>query len=181
MEIGVEHPARDTINAARVDEPPPAVYNAEPMKPQQALEQYFGYHSFRGSQLSAIEHVLAKRHTLVIMPTGMGKSLCYQIPAILGSSTTSDAGTSDTDARPSVTLVISPLIALMKDQVDALQARGIAATFINSSLRKHEREARYASVAAGEFDLLYVTPERFRKPDFLQVIAQRRVSLLAVD
>ncbi|MBI85071.1 MAG: ATP-dependent DNA helicase [Planctomycetaceae bacterium] len=146
------------------------------MTPQQALEQYFGYHSFRGSQLSAIEHVLAKRHTLVIMPTGMGKSLCYQLPAILCSATKSSS-----HPCPSITLVISPLIALMKDQVDALLTRGISATFINSSLRKQEREERYASVAAGDFDLLYVTPERFRKPEFVEVMAQRSVSLLAVD
>ncbi len=159
-----------------MEELSPAVYNAELMKPQQALKQYFGYHSFRSSQLSAIEHVLAKRHTLVIMPTGMGKSLCYQIPALLDSTTKTN-----TDACPSITLVISPLIALMKDQVDALLARGISATFINSSLGKQEREKRYASVAAGDFDLLYVTPERFRKPEFVEVMTQRRVSLLAVD
>ncbi|MCA9067251.1 MAG: DEAD/DEAH box helicase, partial [Planctomycetaceae bacterium] len=80
-----------------------------------------------------------------------------------------------------LTVVLSPLIALMKDQVDSLRNRGIAATFINSSLQKTEREARYRYLAAGEYALLYVTPERFRKPEFLEALGQRNVVLLAVD
>ncbi len=145
------------------------------MTPAQALKRYFGYETFRGPQLEIIEHVREGRHALVIMPTGMGKSLCYQIPALL------QRGSQKATPTPPLTLVISPLIALMKDQVDSLTARGIDAAFINSSLGRREREARYARVAQGQYDLLYVTPERFRKPEFLDVIAQRTVVLLAVD
>ncbi|MEZ6059611.1 MAG: RecQ family ATP-dependent DNA helicase [Planctomycetaceae bacterium] len=142
--------------------------------PEQILSTNFGHQHFRGPQRQIIEHVLSGRHALVIMPTGMGKSLCYQIPAIV-------MGQSRVGSKPPVTLVLSPLIALMKDQVDALQDKGIRAAFINSSLRKTEREQRYAAVAEGRFDLLYVTPERFRKQEFLDVIARRDVRLLAVD
>jgi len=141
--------------------------------PTSLLQQYFGYDSFRGPQEEIIEHVHAGQHALVIMPTGMGKSLCFQIPSLMPST--------EPSALPHITLVLSPLIALMKDQVDALQARSIKATFINSSLRRHERESRYKGIANGQFDLLYVTPERFRKQEFLDVIAQRHVRLLAVD
>ncbi len=140
------------------------------------LKTYFGYDTFRGPQQQIIEHVLADQHALVIMPTGMGKSLCFQIPALA-----IDAEDTSADTKPPITLVLSPLIALMKDQVDSLQNRGIKATFINSSLRKQERESRYKSVAAGRYSLLYVTPERFRKQEFLDVIAHRKVRLLAVD
>ncbi|VAX41034.1 ATP-dependent DNA helicase RecQ [hydrothermal vent metagenome] len=147
------------------------------MEPLQELKTYFGYSSFRGQQETIIQHLLRGEHALVIMPTGMGKSLCYQIPALILQSTQNT-----TEGNPpSLTLVISPLIALMKDQVDGLVARNIDATFINSSLNKKERESRYQSVAQGKHALLYVTPERFRKQEFLDVIAQRTVSLLAVD
>ena len=141
------------------------------------LSAYFGYDSFRGPQQEIIQHVLNDQHALVIMPTGMGKSLCFQIPALLMAQ---NADPADAD-RPGITLVLSPLIALMKDQVDALQDKGINATFINSSLRKHERNTRYEAVAEGRFSLLYVTPERFRKQEFLDVLAKRTVKLLAVD
>lgn len=141
--------------------------------PISLLRQYFGYDSFRGPQEEIIKHVHAGKHALVIMPTGMGKSLCFQIPSLMPSA--------EPSTLPHITLVLSPLIALMKDQVDALQARSIKATFINSSLRRHERESRYKGIADGQFDLLYVTPERFRKQEFLDVISQRHVRLLAVD
>ena len=143
------------------------------MSPASLLKDYFGYSAFRGPQQEIIEHVHHGGHALVIMPTGMGKSLCYQIPALIPPS--------EPSSLPGVTLVLSPLIALMKDQVDTLLDRGISATFINSSLRKSERESRCAAVACGEFDLLYVTPERFRKSEFLDVISRRFVRLLAVD
>ena len=133
---------------------------------KEILARYFGHTSFRGQQETIIRRVLNQQHALVIMPTGMGKSLCYQIPAL---------------AQKGLTLVISPLIALMKDQVEGLVARGIDAAYINSSLNRNEREARYAAVAAGKYRLLYVTPERFRKPEFVELIAQRRIALLAVD
>jgi ATP-dependent DNA helicase RecQ len=144
------------------------------MKPLDVLKQYFGFESFRGSQADVIDRVLGGGHALVIMPTGAGKSLCYQIPALMPAE-------DEKPDRRAVTLVLSPLIALMKDQVDALRARGIEATFINSSLSREERERRYADVAEGKYRLLYVTPERFRKPEFLDVIARRDVRLLAVD
>ncbi len=139
------------------------------------LQRYFGYPSFRGSQQAVIEHVTGGGHALLIAPTGMGKSLCYQIPALHLAETHAD------EQPRHLTLVISPLIALMKDQVDALVAKGIAATFVNSSLTRDERNQRYAEIAEGQFDLLYVTPERFRKPDFVELIQRRSVRLLAVD
>ena len=143
------------------------------MKPQEILQQVFGYATFRGQQEAVILHVLAGNHALVIMPTGGGKSLCFQVPALVH----------DEGANPSapLTLVISPLIALMKDQVETLVGKGVDAAFINSSLKREERESRYRDVQEGRFALLYVTPERFRKPEFLQVIAKRQVVLLAVD
>ena len=141
---------------------------------QQFLQQYFGYNDFRVPQGEIISHVLGGQHALVIMPTGSGKSLCFQIPAMILAEDVK------ADTRP-LTLVLSPLIALMKDQVDTLQARGVAATFINSSLSKRERERRYSAVSKGEYCLLYVTPERFRKPEFLEVLARREIKLLAVD
>ena len=143
------------------------------MQPLDALQTYFGYSSFRAQQDAVIERVLASGHALVIMPTGMGKSLCYQIPAL--------AWDQRADRQAPLTLVISPLIALMKDQVDSLQSKGIDAAFINSSLARRERESRYRATAAGEYRLLYVTPERFRKPEFVEVISQRDIRLLAVD
>ena len=146
------------------------------MQPYHVLQAVFGYEHFRGAQLAIIERVLAGKHALVIMPTGGGKSLCYQIPALVLA-----ARNAEVTAAADLTLVISPLIALMKDQVDVLQARGVSADFINSSLRRNERERRYAEVADGKFDLLYVTPERFRKPDFLAALESRHVVLLAVD
>ncbi len=136
------------------------------MKPEAVLEKYFGYSNFRGQQDKVIEHVLQGHHALVIMPTGMGKSLCYQVPALL---------------QDGLTVVISPLIALMKDQVDGLVKRGVDAASINSSLGRREREKRYAAVRDGKYRLLYVTPERFRKPEFVDIIASRRIDLLAVD
>lgn len=145
------------------------------MNPVKILNQRFGHRAFRGQQEAIIERTMAGGHSLVIMPTGGGKSLCYQVPALLQAADKATA-----DRRP-LTLVLSPLIALMKDQVDALQDKGIRAAFINSSLNRREREARYKEVAGGQFDLLYVTPERFRKPEFIDVLARRDIRLLAVD
>jgi ATP-dependent DNA helicase RecQ len=134
--------------------------------PDRVLKKYFGFDAFRGTQLEVINQILQRKHVLVIMPTGSGKSLTYQIPALL---------------LKNLTIVISPLIALMQDQVSVLQRRGIDATFINASLTKSEREKRYAQVAEGHFHLLYVTPERFRKPEFVEIILKRNIDLLAVD
>ena len=133
---------------------------------QTTLHEVFGHTGFQGNQQAIIDRTLAGDHSLVLMPTGGGKSLCYQLPALL---------------LDGLTVVLSPLIALMKDQVDALTRRGIEATFINSSLTKEQRQAREAAIAAGDFKLLYVTPERFGKPDFRAAIAKRTISLLAID
>lgn len=141
--------------------------------PEAILREKFGYGEFRGCQSAVIQRLLAGGHTLLIMPTGGGKSLCFQIPALVLSE-------QHISPRP-LTLVISPLIALMKDQVDGLKSRGIDAVFVNSSLSRAEREQRYRDLADGRYALLYVTPERFRKPDFLEVLSHRQVVLLAVD
>ncbi len=133
------------------------------------LRRHFQFKSFRGRQQAVIEHLLGGGNALLIMPTGGGKSLCFQLPALTFQ------------APGELTLVLSPLIALMKDQVDQLTARGVDAAYINSSLDRQQREQRYRELAEGRFDLLYVAPERFRKPDFLEAIAQRRIRLLAVD
>ena len=144
------------------------------------LSEYFGYAAFRGPQQTIIEHVMRGQHALVIMPTGGGKSLCFQIPALMHDLSGGESPASASSPRP-LTLVLSPLIALMKDQVDSLQRRGINAVFINSSLSKRERETRYRAIQQGHHCLLYVTPERFRKQEFLDVVADRDVRLLAVD
>ncbi|WP_043398963.1 RecQ family ATP-dependent DNA helicase [Archangium violaceum] len=133
---------------------------------QEGLVRHFGLSEFRPGQAQVISSVLSGRNTVVVMPTGAGKSLCYQLPAVLLSG---------------VTLVISPLIALMKDQVEQLSGRGISATFINSSLSDLERADRIRRMRAGEFKLVYVAPERFRSPSFLDALSQVGVELLAVD
>lgn len=133
---------------------------------QTILKKYFGFDAFRGLQEEIIQRTLKNQHSLVIMPTGSGKSLTYQIPALNFDG---------------LTVVISPLIALMKDQVDGLQKKSIDAAYINSSLNKEEREKRYKLVAEGHYRLLYVTPERFRKSEFVEILKKRTISLLAVD
>ncbi len=140
------------------------------------LTQTFGHKSFRGRQREIVERLLAGKHALVIMPTGMGKSLCYQLPAVVFAQQTKP-----NTIHRFITVVLSPLIALMKDQVDALNAKGISATFVNSSLQRRERLDRYDAIKSGQYDLLYVTPERFRKMEFREVLATRDVSLLAID
>lgn len=144
--------------------PPPTAAHAPTARG--VLRQTFGHNDFRGRQLEVIQHVAAGGHALLLAPTGSGKSLCYQVPALMGTG---------------LTVVLSPLIALMKDQVDALEARGVAATYINSSLSRAERQARVAAVSQGEVRLLYVTPERFRKASFREALASVDVRLLAVD
>jgi ATP-dependent DNA helicase RecQ len=133
---------------------------------QSALERHFGFSRFREGQSDVIEAVLAGQDVIVVMPTGGGKSLCYQLPALL---------------FPGVTLVISPLIALMKDQVDALNARDIAATYINSSLPYDEQLARLRGMSRGQYRLVYIAPERFRNARFAESLRGCRISLFAVD
>ncbi|WP_146457470.1 RecQ family ATP-dependent DNA helicase [Rubripirellula tenax] len=134
------------------------------------LETHFGYPSFRGSQRAIIDHVCSGQNALVVMPTGMGKSLCYQIPALAMKA----------DGE-NLVLVLSPLVALMHDQVDSMVRRGMDAAFINSSLDRPTRLQRYQELADGKYRLIYVTPERFRKDDFREALSKRRVRLLAID
>lgn len=135
--------------------------------PLKVLGEYFEYDSFKGLQEKIINRLVdEKKHSLVLMPTGSGKSLCYQIPALIF-----DGGT----------LVISPLIALMQDQVDALRKRNIPASFINSTVSKDDRGKRLNDFVSGKIKLLYVTPERFRKSEFVEKIKKAEISLLAVD
>lgn len=131
-----------------------------------SLRELFGFDQFREGQEEVINATLAGKDAVVVMPTGSGKSLCYQLPAML---------------RNGATLVVSPLIALMKDQVDALQARGLPATFINSSINEAEQHKRIEGVRKGQYKLVYVAPERFRSPRFISVLQSVSVSLLAID
>ena len=168
------------------------MYDKCETSPEQILHDVFGHNTFRGPQRQIVEHLLNGNHALVIMPTGMGKSLCYQVPALClaaqhkhlaaqhKQTNSAATETSSEHSRP-LSIVLSPLIALMKDQVDGLRERHVAATYINSSLRARERERRYSNIGNGKYDLLYVTPERFRKAEFLNVLQRREVLLLAVD
>lgn len=130
------------------------------------LKEHFGFTSFRPLQEEIIRDALDGRDVVALLPTGGGKSLCFQLPAL---------------ARTGLTLVVSPLIALMKDQVDALQANGIAATFLNSSLSAQEFQARLRGVYRGEYQLLYMAPERLMLPESLNDIQKWQVNLLAID
>ena len=131
-----------------------------------ALREHFGYPAFRPGQEAAVESVLAGRDTLVVLPTGGGKSLCYQVPALM---------------LPKLTVVISPLISLMKDQVDALTARGLPATFVNSTLTASQISDRLSRAVRGDIKLLYVAPERFDFGTTAERLRDAGVSLLAVD
>jgi ATP-dependent DNA helicase RecQ len=130
------------------------------------LRARFGYHDFRPGQEQAVASVLAGKDTLVILPTGGGKSLCFQVPALL---------------LPGLTVVVSPLISLMKDQVDALTARGLPAAFVNSTLTASQVADRLNRAARGEIKLLYVAPERFDFGSSAERLREMGVSLLAVD
>jgi len=130
------------------------------------LKQYFGFESFRPLQEEIICDVMAGNDVFALLPTGGGKSLCFQLPAL---------------ARPGLTLVVSPLIALMKDQVDGLAASGVPATFLNSSLEHDEAKARLCGLHQGEYRLLYVAPERLLSPGFLADLKRWNVTLFAID
>ncbi|MEM6690071.1 MAG: RecQ family ATP-dependent DNA helicase [Planctomycetota bacterium] len=140
------------------------------------LRRHFGFPEFHDFQVPIIERTLAKQSSLVVAPTGSGKSLCFQVPAMAFAENAVD----QKKTRP-LTLVLSPLVALMKDQVDSLRSKGVDATFINSSLDRAAREERQARLAQGEFSMLYVTPERFRKSEFLEMLTSRGIVLLAID
>ncbi|MEV0485624.1 DNA helicase RecQ [Streptomyces sp. NPDC050508] len=130
------------------------------------LHRVFGYDSFRGAQEEVIEHVVAGGDAVVLMPTGGGKSLCYQIPALV---------------RPGTGVVVSPLIALMQDQVDALRALGVRAGFMNSTQDFDERRVVEAEFLAGELDLIYLAPERLRLDSTLDLLSRGKISVFAID
>jgi len=133
---------------------------------EELLKIHYGFNSFRPGQERVIDNILAGISTVVIMPTGGGKSLCYQLPALV---------------LPGVTLVISPLIALMKDQVDGLLKIGLPATFINSSISQAETANRLEAVKLGKIKLLYIAPERFYSQEFIAALREIKVSLFAID
>ncbi len=130
------------------------------------LHRVFGYDAFRGEQEAIIDHVVAGGDAVVLMPTGGGKSLCYQIPALV---------------RPGTGIVVSPLIALMQDQVDALRALGVRAGFINSTQDFDERRVMEAEFLAGELDVLYLAPERLRLDATLDLLSRGKISVFAID
>ncbi len=130
------------------------------------LHRVFGYDAFRGEQEAIVEHVIAGGDAVVLMPTGGGKSLCYQIPSLV---------------RPGTGIVVSPLIALMQDQVDALRALGVRAGFMNSTQDFDERRVVEAEFLAGELDLLYLAPERLRLDSTLDLLSRGKISLFAID
>ncbi|MDF1659290.1 MAG: ATP-dependent DNA helicase, partial [Verrucomicrobiales bacterium] len=134
--------------------------------PLEALEQHFGFNEFLNGQDEVVSALLSGKDTLAVMPTGGGKSLCYQLPAMV---------------MEGVTLVVSPLIALMKDQVDGLLRKGIPATMINSTLTPAEQSERLDALARGEYKLVYVAPERFRSRQFIEALKQVPIALFAVD
>lgn len=136
------------------------------MTPENILQKYWGYPTFRSGQEDIITSILAKKDTIAILPTGGGKSLCFQVPALM---------------FPGITVVISPLISLMQDQVDALQKRNIAATNITSALSPEESKQRITDLAQSKYKLLYISPEKFISESFATVLHTLDVSLLVVD
>ncbi|GAA1968415.1 DNA helicase RecQ [Catenulispora subtropica] len=143
-----------------------ALEAAEPGEAGEVLRRVFGYSSFRGAQREIVDHVVGGGDALVLMATGGGKSLCYQIPALV---------------RPGTGVVVSPLIALMQDQVDALNAVGVRAGFLNSTQNADERRFVETMFLSGELDLLYLAPERLRSESTLQLLDRGKISLFAID
>ena len=143
-----------------------AIADTLPDTPLALLQAVFGYQQFRPGQLEIIEQIVAGRDALVLKPTGGGKSLCYQIPALL---------------RPGLGVVVSPLISLMKDQVDTLRANGVAAVYINSALSREEMIQNFAAMRRGEIKLVYVSPERLLQHEFMDRLAELPLGLFAID
>ncbi|HHW4679865.1 MAG TPA: RecQ family ATP-dependent DNA helicase, partial [Xylella taiwanensis] len=132
----------------------------------EVLQRVFGYDTFRGPQQAIIEHVATGNDALVLMPTGGGKSLCYQVPSLL---------------RKGIGLVISPLIALMQDQVETLRQLGIRAEYLNSTLDAAEAKRIEHALLAGDLDLLYIAPERLLTGHFLSLLERSHIALFAID
>ena len=142
------------------------MFEEDPQTPLAVLRRVFGYSSFRGQQQEIVEHVIAGGDAIVLMPTGGGKSLCYQLPALL---------------RPGLGVVVSPLIALMKDQVDALRQAGVRAAALNSGLPAGEAGAVERPARDGALDLIYVSPERLMTPGCLELLRRCHIALFAID
>ncbi len=140
----------------------------KPINPEFYLQKFFGFNKFKKPQKEIISRLLKKKHCLVIMPTGWGKSLCYQIPALLRKG-------------EGMALVVSPLISLMKDQVDQLKQKRIPAEALHSALSKKEKEGILRKASEGKYVLLYVTPERFKKAAFMNCIKKQKISFMAID
>jgi len=138
----------------------------KPTDPLQILRTVYGFDAFRGPQAAIVGHVMEGNNAFVLMPTGGGKSLCYQIPAL---------------ARSGMGLVVSPLIALMADQVSALRQAGVRAAALNSDLQGEDRRALWRDIAGGALDLLYVAPETLLRPDVIELLRRTRLSLIAID
>ena len=136
------------------------------MNALETLKTYFGYDTFREGQEKIVEAILTNRDVLAIMPTGAGKSICYQIPALI---------------LPGITLVISPLISLMQDQVKALNDAGIHAAFINSSLTENQISKALYLAASGRYKIIYVAPERLENYEFLEFARNVEISMVTVD
>ena len=134
--------------------------------PHTILTDIFGYPSFRGEQATIVDHVVAGGDALVLMPTGGGKSLCYQIPAL---------------CRPGIAVVVSPLIALMRDQVEGLKQLGVAAATLNSTMSFSEAAAVERAVRGGVLDLIYVAPERLLNKRFQMLLHDVHIALFAID
>ena len=130
------------------------------------LKKYYGYTGFRAGQEWIIENILEKRNVLAIMPTGSGKSIVIQLPALI---------------FPGISIVISPLISLMKDQVDILKENGIPATFLSSSLKATEAKRKLEKLERGEYKLLYIAPERLKTPGFNGIFGRLELSMITVD
>src|SRR3569832_2909459 len=133
---------------------------------RRVLKDVFGFDDFRPGQATVIEALLSGRHVLAVMPTGAGKSLCYQVPALV---------------KGGLTIVVSPLVALMQDQVAALRLAGVAADTINSSLERDANVAAWRRVASGQTRLLYMAPERLMTERMLGALCRRDVGLLAFE
>ncbi len=146
--------------------PETAAHPSDQRSPERLLQKVFGYERFRGRQREIIDTVISGNNALVLMPTGGGKSLCYQIPAL---------------ARPGTGIVISPLIALMRDQVEALRANGVAAAVLNSSLDAQDRRATERALLEGRLDLLYIAPEGLLREPMLDLLASCPLALFAID
>ena len=136
------------------------------MDKREILRRYFGYSEFRPGQEELIDGILAARDVFGIMPTGGGKSICYQVPALM---------------LPGITLVVSPLISLMRDQVLALKAAGVPAAYINSTLNAAQMQAVYRNLLAGQYKIVYIAPERLDYGGFGNVVSKLQISFVAVD